>query len=707
MSTEYLRFAPEILRRLGEELVPHPDLGIVELVRNAYDADATVCTVTLTGTGEPEGTVVIADDGSGMTLEEIRDGWLLLGKSQKADRKFSEGGRRRVGEKGLGRLAALRLGDMVTMDTSEGMLNGGARRYHRVTIDWRIFDRAEAIEDVPLQVTSAITTGTRGTIITIEHLRQRLNPSDVRRLARALVLLTGPFPGQNTFRAVLDAPEYEQMERLVNEAYFAEHEYLLIAQLRDGRVSATLTDWRGRVLAKGDHSRVARRSARGKPEYSGYQAPEATFQLWMFNLSRSGFDMRSSSRAVAAVREWLNVVGGVHLFQRGLRVHPYGDPGYDWLEMNLRRVRSPEARPSTNTAVGRIVVDDDEDLLIPKTDRTGFIENDAFQELRRFGQDVLDWAAEERLRLRDEAHGQSRKRSASRLAKATASVDRAVEKLPTAVRTPIEKAVAGYQKAVIDQLRTAEDDVQLYRTLSTVGTTSAVFAHETLRPVATIEQLVGSLRSRVKSDLPETFGYRYETPFDMVLGSAQSLRTFAELPLRMLQRSKRRPGPVNLNEVISETLMIFEPYLTEAGVVVTKQLSEEPPVVTTTPAAVEAIVSNLISNSAYFFTEHNGNRDILLRTNVYRSTAVISVADSGPGILRLEVDEVWLPGRTTREGGTGLGLTIVRDIVRDLGGTVSAIASGSLGGAEFQIELPRAAELPGDLPDAMLPRGKK
>ena len=40
MSTEHLRFSTEMLRRLGEELNPHPDQGILELVRNAYDAEA-------------------------------------------------------------------------------------------------------------------------------------------------------------------------------------------------------------------------------------------------------------------------------------------------------------------------------------------------------------------------------------------------------------------------------------------------------------------------------------------------------------------------------------------------------------------------------------------------------------------------------------------------------------------------------------------
>jgi C4-dicarboxylate-specific signal transduction histidine kinase len=57
------------------------------------------------------------------------------------------------------------------------------------------------------------------------------------------------------------------------------------------------------------------------------------------------------------------------------------------------------------------------------------------------------------------------------------------------------------------------------------------------------------------------------------------------------------------------------------------------------------------------------------------------------------IDDIWLPGRTTREDGTGLGLTIVKDVTRDMRGEVSAKAEGELGGAEFTVELPRALDI--------------
>jgi C4-dicarboxylate-specific signal transduction histidine kinase len=69
---------------------------------------------------------------------------------------------------------------------------------------------------------------------------------------------------------------------------------------------------------------------------------------------------------------------------------------------------------------------------------------------------------------------------------------------------------------------------------------------------------------------------------------------------------------------------------------------------------------------------------------------LLRVLDNGPGIIGLSIDDIWLPGRSSRRGGTGLGLTIVRDTAADLGGRAYAVPKGELGGAEFLIELPLA-----------------
>ena len=83
MNKARLRFSAEIVKRLGEELNPSLDKGVLELVKNAYDADATACQVELQNTDRVGGTVVVKDNGDGMTVDDIVNGWLVLGRSTK------------------------------------------------------------------------------------------------------------------------------------------------------------------------------------------------------------------------------------------------------------------------------------------------------------------------------------------------------------------------------------------------------------------------------------------------------------------------------------------------------------------------------------------------------------------------------------------------------------------------------------------------
>src|ERR1022692_5006320 len=110
MDSGHIQFAPDILRRLGEELNPNVDQGILELVKNSYDADARKCTVKLINASRPGGRIEVRDNGDGMTVEQIKQGWFILGSSSKDQSLPTRLGRIPAGNKGLGRLAALRMG---------------------------------------------------------------------------------------------------------------------------------------------------------------------------------------------------------------------------------------------------------------------------------------------------------------------------------------------------------------------------------------------------------------------------------------------------------------------------------------------------------------------------------------------------------------------------------------------------------------------
>ncbi|WP_246885723.1 sensor histidine kinase [Streptomyces sp. GESEQ-4] len=692
-----LRFSPEILRRLGEELVPHPDLGVIELVRNAYDADAPTCSVEMHSVETRGGRIVVTDTGDGMTEDDIVSGWLLLGKSSKAESTLTSNGRRKVGEKGLGRLAALRLGRYVTLTTRPRVTPGVQ---HVLKIDWRSFDAVAAVEDVQLTITTMPTEAEPGTRIEIDDLTTAFKPKDVERLARALVLLTGPFPGPADFRVDLNAPEFQKLASLVHQSFFEEAEYRIVAELNDdGRASATLYDWHGEKIASGGHSAVSSAGSERGDSPLAYFTPAAQFELWTFNLSANAFAIRGSRHKVSEVRNWLRSVGGVHLYHRNLRVHPYGDEGHDWLDMNLRRVRSPELRPGTNTSVGRVSVIDEEQRLTPKTDRTGFLETPEFVELARFGRNVLDWAAKELLRRREKEKGEKQQKAGDKVENAINRLQDTVNKLPPQQRREVLEATNFLRSAFDEKVRAVEDDLLLYRTLSTVGTTTAVFAHETKQPVDLIDQASSVIARRAARLLKDDYAKNLSEPVETVRRAADSLRTYADIPLRLLQRRKRRPKVVDVNEVAADIVALFGPHLDGANIAVELQLAEGGAPVKATVAAIEAILANLLANATYIFTQpHAGGtseRLIVIKTDLSPDSVFVTVMDNGPGIdtSKLSIDDIWLPGTTTREDGTGLGLTIVRDATRDLKGEVFAKPVGEMGGAEFNVELPRVTSL--------------
>jgi signal transduction histidine kinase len=678
-----IRFAPDILRRLGEELNPSMDKGILELVKNAYDADAVNCTINLDNTDETGGMILIVDDGDGMTPDDIETGWLVLGRSKKNQKTRTKLGRIPAGSKGLGRLAALRMGDQVLLATRPR----GKKEEYNLLIDWKEFDEVDLVDDVELNVekTNLSQVSVSGTTIRIEKVQTRIGRREVKRLARELILLAGPFGDDPTgFKPVLKAPEFRDMEKLVGKRYFDEADYHLIATIdKNGIASAKVLDWRDAVLFEAKHEELISDKDRKKIE-----CPPLKFDLWTFLLNKDTF--RAKAVPNSYVKEWLQNFGGVHIYQNGLRVTPYGDPGNDWLDMNLQRVRSPEERPSTNNSIGRVVFEDIDSLLKQKTDRSGFIESNAFLEIREFGQMALDWMARKRLEEAEKRREHEKKEVRQKTGESRKNLDEAIEKLPKKEREPIQKAVAYAWQTVDKQFRQYENEIQLYRTLSTAGITAATFAHESSgSPIKVINRSAGTIRRRGNQFAPKIYEEHLGKSVEAIIEATKSLSVLGNATLKLLDHEKRRAARVDIHVVFEQVLTTFSPFLDAAEIKVEKELCEGSPYLRGSEAAIESIITNLLNNSVAAFERSNTmDRRINLITQLSNGFLIIRVMDSGPGIQGIEMREIWLPGRTTRKNGTGLGLTIVRDTVQDLGGEVGALEQSELGGAEIVVKLP-------------------
>ena len=692
-AIERLRFAPQILARLGEELNPNPDQGVLELVRNAYDADASRCVVELENITEPGGLIRIRDWGNGIDRTGVSDGWLVLGRSSKSPTKRTRRGRLQVGQKGLGRLAALRLGRVAELRTWPRRNNATkSRQEYEVILDWKAFDRASVVEEVPIEVRSWRVDPTEcGTEIVIRNLRQKWTRPEVKRLARALLLLADPFGGaENTFEVELICPEFPDLENLVAGSYFDYSFYSIEAELdEDGCASLRLVDGRLGIDDVVTHDEIA--SVDKDRAGATYGTLPCSFELHGFLRSAEALQGMGTAATLDGLRSWLDAYGGVHIYHRGLRVGPYGDQGYDWLDMNLLRARNPEQRPSTNNSVGRVVVEDPESLLVQKTDRSGFIEDQRFEELRRFGRDVLEWVGRRRTRVADDLREREKQQGPQRRTAAREKLDDEIKQLPPRQRAAVRTAVRRFERATEQDAEQLRKDLLLYRTLATIGTTSAQIAHETYNPALTILDLAEEIEEIGEEELDDATWQAIEAPVEQIEALAKRLRDYARLPRVLLAEPKRRMRVFTADRAIADTVAVFDPLLRRHRVSVREEHNATRVRLRGPSALLDAIVSNLIINAVHALDRQvHQPREILVRTGAEDKHLILEVADNGPGIEEFDVDEIFVPGVTSTPDGTGLGLTIVRDSARQLGGDAAAMPRGELGGAHFTIRLPIA-----------------
>ncbi len=673
MTDGSLQFAPAILRRLGEELVPRPDQGLLELVKNAYDADATKCTIRIFNeNGEPS--ISIADDGVGMTSSQISQSWLVLGASEKTRKLTPKFHRVPAGDKGLGRLAALRLGSSAVL-ISRPEVEPGIE--YSAVLDWEAFENVRTVEQVSIPISVGKTRRKPGTEVVIKNLRKRLSKSDAQHLARSLLLMSDPFDSVTGFKTSLNSDAFKDLSARVADGYFDEAVYHLTAELSaEGLATFVAKDKSGKVLWEENSSET-------------YQTVPAQFELWVFLLDGKHF--ARSTTSVKEVRNWLGVTGGVHIYEDGIRVAPYGGASNDVLQMNVQRAKNPEERPSTNNAIGIIRVDNSDNVLVQKTDRNGYVETDAFVELVRFGEDALSWLASRRIRVAEERRKSEKKKSKAKSEKADRELNIALDnaRTNTANATDVERAVRKAVAAKERQVKMLEQELVLYRSLATAGIAASVFSHEVAAPISQVDRIVKMIRKKMSKSAADDISILFE----QIAAAQAKLLNLARIPLHLLTKDKRRVTTIDIHSVVTDLVGSYQAILVEENILCDVNLSAQKFRLRTSVANIEGILTNFLVNSIKAFNRvgpQSRERNVVISTSNTEEFFLLSFADSGPGIRESQIEDVWLPGVSSDEGdlATGFGLTIVKDTVQDMGGEINLLGQGDLGGAQFEVLLP-------------------
>ena len=396
-----------MLRLLGDELIRDPNIAIFELVKNAYDADASHARVWMAHVAERRFTyIMVEDDGSGMDWETLTGVWMEPGtdfrKRQRGDEinRTAKFGRLPLGEKGVGRFAAGKLGDKVQLIT-----RAQSQPEIVVNIDWNELQSHDYLSDamVPIQTREPMvfTGGRTGTQIFISALRNEWNRGMVRNAHRAITSMCSPFGEPADFQAELHVlPDTGWLSGLVDpkavieEALFTatgkvwgvkgqgeylDYDYQFTPPRTMDRVSGRrISEWAYKLPERP-------RSARSdipSPNMADHAIGPVSFTLHIFDRDPQIFRLSSTDRA--GTRQFLDQNGGIRVYRDGMRVYNYGEREDDWLDLSSRRVNVPSARLSNNIVTGAFFIDlEQSGDLIEKTNREGFVENESVSLVQR------------------------------------------------------------------------------------------------------------------------------------------------------------------------------------------------------------------------------------------------------------------------------------------------------------------------------------
>jgi signal transduction histidine kinase len=730
------KVSPRTMQMLGRENISSPVIAVLELVKNAYDADASEVTVRLHRASQPNGTISIEDNGEGMSLADLREKWMIISTDNKALSRLTQTKKRvKVGEKGIGRLAMDRLCRRATITTWQ---NDGSGQGLQIDLDWDLYERDSGeLQDVehPLTSVTAPKNKRSGTIIYLTQLRDQWASADYRKLYSDLTLLVPPFDQTiDGFTIKFECDEMPKLSGAIRNPMTEAAEYVLNSTLdKDGVIHHKLTH----------HSGYTVESRRSWGAAFSTVAPDAKpisgplhFSLYFF--LRDGTTIRGTELKRADLIEFINRFQGIRIYRDNFRVKPYGDPSgegdKDWLGLNWRRVRNPAGVGRSgyvvaeNQIIGSIFITQEHNpRLRDQTNREGLFENLAFQEMKDFVLHGIRYLETERYNRqrtsktsRDIEKPKDVEMAISNIQEEITDLSSAVTEIRNTARSipplfaqeetariqqvaDIAEVVLTTTQRVANQVvavqKMYQDEVnerQLMLGLATLGITMAVFGHETVQSVDTVLNRAELLRRLIRNLTPELRD-RFQKNILVLIESARQVETWGTFALERVRRDKRTRKNISINTIIEDVLEPFARLFETMHIAQVVELDVRLPVIRGFAMDIEGIFINFITNAidAMQFTPLE-KRQIRVRT-IYDDTnqeIMLHFADSGRGILDEDILNIFEPLFTTKKDksggfiGTGMGLTIVRDIVDTYKGDIDVTGHSDLGGAEFNVTFP-------------------
>ena len=687
-----------LLVELGERLVARRSVALAELIKNAYDADASHVIVSFEEVTGSSGSIVVLDDGSGMTLDAMKRAWMRIATDDaKVRERSARFGRRRTGAKGVGRFACGRLASRLSLES----ISRVSGLLERVTaeFDWGDFKPGRDLSDVTTSVTRELLVDEQpiGTTLRLGQLTDAWTARDLAELQSELTDLINVdevggyvrrsgYEADPGFEAEIIAPEFPKFEGAIGNPFM---------EAAWGVLGGSVTI-RGepRYELRIPESQALLRHEPGDRLFRGLVGVTFTIRMMVYKGGRfrgTGYNL-AEARALGRKR------GGVRIYLDGFQVFSYGSPGDDWLDLDQDRARRIStlddplledqatglARPmlmlpGNMQLFGAVSLSRDRNAgLMVSISRERLVQNDTYDQLKRFVRGGIDWMtvcyARERERTRAPRREDTEEQRTS--VDAIRSVRETVERetaIPEDIRQIVRTSLDDAESLLVQETKAHVSELSMLRVLGSAGTTVMVFDH-TLRAMAgQLDGIVASLESTADHVPPEHLDEFRQTLDDLRSWSSMATGQGSLVGLLLDPEARTRRRSLALRPLVESLSRGFSGYLSRFGI---KLENDVPPAVRTPPlheAEVYAVLLNLVTNS-FKAVREGTERRVRVNATTTPDRFTLEVSDTGVGITPESREVVFQPFFTTSQPdpvlgvGTGLGLKIVRDLARAWGG---------------------------------------
>ena len=732
MSDKPLSIRPyaRLLTMLGEQLLKNERIALVELIKNAYDADADRVDVEFQGFGKemktaPKSRIVVRDNGCGMALETIRTAWMNPATPAKYVEKLR--GKRRTpkkkrvvqGEKGIGRFAVLKLARRITVITKPS----GATVETVVAYDFTRFDDDFLSEDGEkkdifldqveidwLQRSPETLRGKmHGTVIEMEALKGVWGERVIESFCRDVANLTDPISRLtrrvaadsfeirvvcNGERRIVADDQEETLKSLIEDkpvfsitGQFVSEGCRFQFDKGDGEEEVSLYSERVKGLwiwRRRYDTLEAREEAGDKQTYT---CGDFAFQFHIFDFARGiegRYLLQQSEKNLLKDHR-------IYLYRDGVRVYPYGDPDDDWLNIDVTRGTGRAGDFFSNDQIiGWVdITQADNPALRDKTNREGLIETGGAAEdfvflIQTFLSFVKKGAFsryQQTQRRKNVAKAVREGVVAAHLVALKEALEGAGEKARAKDVSQIEAEYQEERNHLVRRADTTED-------LAGVGLSVEMASHDIMLLMGRAQDIGIRLARYAREGSIESV----QEQADMLVGVLQQVVSGMRDVQSLFKSSRRRRTRLKVETILDKIRTIYGGLLEKLKISYRKSVEGTSPLIaSTTDGVVMQVLINLFDNAAYWLdtTGRGARREILV--TVDGDSGVLVFEDSGPGVDpddRPYIFEPFFSGKGQER--RGLGLYIARQLLERYGYEIELDETPStLGGARFVVSFVR------------------